>query len=110
MESARRSTQKKRAHQAGGSGRTLNGSLNLSPGSGLQGASGPGHPVVAAPVQIRTESRRDQSALHIRFPVKQQLHLPELIFSIRSLCPRHMSHRLAETLRLSPPTVLSLIY
>lgn len=46
---------KKKAQKAGGSGRTLNGSLNLPPGSGLQGASGPGHPVVAAPVQIRTE-------------------------------------------------------
>lgn len=75
------------AQRAGGSGRSLNGSLNLPPGSGLQGASGPGHPVVAAPVQIRTENSRDLSALHIRFPVKQPLHLPALIFSVSSLCP-----------------------
>lgn len=55
LEEYSKKKKKKEAQQAGGSGHTLNGSLNLPPGSGVQGASGPSHPVVAAPVQIRTE-------------------------------------------------------
>lgn len=73
------------AQQAGGSGR-FSQRFSEPPAWlwGCKGASGPGHPVVAAPVQIRTENGRDLSALHIRFPVKQppRLHLPALIFSV----------------------------